>query len=79
MKDETQENKKEEESAVKSDSEGEEEEEEEEDDKRIKDMHSLFQNDNYYQSIINSVWHGKKMPSQIQVMMENRVVATRRG
>ncbi len=43
------------------------------------DKHCLFQNDNYYNAVINAVWHGKKIPSKKQVMMENRVMPTRRG
>ena len=41
------------------------------------DKHCLFENDNYRCSMLKAVWHDKKIPSKRQLMMENRVVATR--
>lgn len=46
---------------------------------REQDKHVLFQNDSYYQSVINAVWFGKKMPTKRQYMIENKVIPARRG
>ena len=46
---------------------------------REEDKHVLFQNDSYYQSVINAVWFGKKMPTKRQYMIENKSIPARRG
>ena len=52
-------------------------ESEKEGSEREKDRHCLFQNDDFYQSIMNAAWFGKKMPTKRQVMQEGKVIATR--
>lgn len=41
-----------------------EESEEEEEKNNHSDKHILFENDNFFQTIINAAWLGKKMPSK---------------
>jgi hypothetical protein len=40
------------------------EESEEEEKNNHPDKHILFQNDNFFQTLINAAWLGKKMPSK---------------
>jgi hypothetical protein len=40
--------------------------------------HYVFETDDYYQALINAVWHGRKMPTKRQVSMEQRGRTTTR-
>jgi hypothetical protein len=53
------------------------ESEQEGESQKLQDRHCLFENDDFYESIMNAAWYGKKMPTKRQVLQEGRSVGTR--
>jgi hypothetical protein len=53
------------------------ESEQEGESQKLQDRHCLFENDDFYESIMNAAWYGKKMPTKRQALQEGKPVGTR--
>ena len=53
------------------------ESEQEGESQKLQDRHCLFENDDFYESIMNAAWYGKKIPTKRQALQEGRPVGTR--